>query len=267
MWALSGRVPGEAVRIYASCENRGDLSIQHIFRLHDPWALHEGEPIITEFPVEVLGTFPLITPEGPKEALDFFKRRKIRREVVFRLGVRFFDGTNFVAFPLTDVFGNIKVIRLRSIYDKECFTVNGKVVGKKELLFPLIKHVGSWFGLHLVDWRRPVMLVEGEIDAMRLITLGLKNVVASTGWHIKEAQANQICAPQVIVGLDADTAGIKGAYRADRLFNKKASVTFADWSTIDCKDPGELRGKKSLAKVLGGLKQTPAELQEVNRDG
>jgi DNA primase len=144
-------------------------------------------------------------------------------------------------------------------------TVNGKMVGKKDLQFPRIKDTGCWFGLHLIDWSRPVMLVEGELDALRLKTLGFTNVVASTGWHIQESQAVQVVSPQIIVGLDADKAGIKGAFRSEKLFRSKTNLVFADWSMVGCKDAGELRGKKSLRKVLLNLKRSPKELKEIDK--
>lgn len=60
--------------------------------------------------------------------------------------------------------------------------------------------------------RQRVVLVEGPFDAMRVWQTGLRSVVALLGDRLSPAQAELLATvPEVVVMLDGDRAGLKGA--------------------------------------------------------
>ena len=68
--------------------------------------------------------------------------------------------------------------------------------------------------------KRQVVVVEGQIDAMRCHQAGLNNVVASQGTALTEQHARLIkrYADEVILVFDADNAGVKAALSTSELF-------------------------------------------------
>jgi len=107
----------------------------------------------------------------------------------------------------------------------------------------------SFFGMEYLDVTKPVILVEGAFDVLRLKTLGLENVVATHGGiNHKSKKIKRLKNLEVICGFDADEAGHEFANSVERFFNKK--LVKLDWKKVGCKDPGEIKSKEDLDKVL-----------------
>ena len=77
---------------------------------------------------------------------------------------------------------------------KKIWTVSTSVKEFSDIIFPTIREVGVFFGMELVDFSKPVVIVEAPIDAMRLMSLGLYNVVASGTSMITSEQVRAVCA-------------------------------------------------------------------------
>ncbi|WP_027192066.1 toprim domain-containing protein [Fundidesulfovibrio putealis] len=85
-----------------------------------------------------------------------------------------------------------------------------------------------WFGNHLYVPDRPLILVEGAIDAMRLRTMfPTINVLACLGQPSHE-QLDSIHARVVMLGFDNDDAGREFAKKARRLVHS-VKVAWLNW--------------------------------------
>jgi 5S rRNA maturation endonuclease (ribonuclease M5) len=125
--------------------------------------------------------------------------------------------------------------------------------------------VGYWFGLHLMDWDKPVILVEGEDDAMRLWALGKPNSMASGGTAITRRQLSEILSLQIILGTDQDKGGNEALKRLRRLLEERAVLYHVNWSLAKkkggkddgkpCKDSRDLPDEKALIKVFSNIKR------------
>lgn len=107
----------------------------------------------------------------------------------------------------------------------------------------------SFFGMEHLDITKPVVIVEGAFDCLRLKTLGLNNVIATHGGiSHKSKKLERLKNLSVICGFDADQAGRNFHKAVERFFQKP--IQSLDWSIIGCKDPGEIKSKEDLEKVL-----------------
>jgi 5S rRNA maturation endonuclease (ribonuclease M5) len=107
----------------------------------------------------------------------------------------------------------------------------------------------SFFGMEYLDITKPVILVEGAFDCLRLKTLGLNNVIATHGGiSHKSKKLERLKNLHVICGFDVDQAGRTFHKAVERFFQKP--IQSLDWSIIGCKDPGEIKSKEDLEKVL-----------------
>ena len=138
------------------------------------------------------------------------------------------------------------------------WTLSSERSGVEGIVMPRLRDVGAWFGMFLIDWSRPVMLVEGEIDAMRLMALGYTNVIASATSSVTDAQIDALAAETLVLGYDADAAGKHAHARIRDRVGQKAQVLEVDWSLAKkdgspCKDAGDLPDETALREVLRGM--------------
>lgn len=176
------------------------------------------------------------------------------------------EGEPILIFPYTDTQGRVFVLVARNVEMKEGFFVWNEKVDKKAMgiKFPKLSESFAWFGLDKIDSFRAVMLVEGECDALKLITFGYFNVMASRGANLTQAQLEAVgSCNHVILGFDADSAGRKAADKvAAFLLNRKKSeplIEKANWNLAKrrdgtpCKDPADLEDRESFALVMDNL--------------
>jgi 5S rRNA maturation endonuclease (ribonuclease M5) len=211
----------------------------------------EPEKVLEIFPEEALKDYPLLegrNTERTKEILQWLKGRGISSSTAFRYGLRYWKKfSGFIALPMTTRKGNVSVISLRNINDGTRFRVSAKMAGAP---VPKPAKAGVWFGLHLIDMSKPVIFTEGEIDCVRLYELGFRNAVASGGTSVTDAQLSQICATKIIIGLDSDKAGRTAARKLKTRLENKVDIAVINWAKIGCKDPGDVKTRKDLLKVL-----------------
>jgi 5S rRNA maturation endonuclease (ribonuclease M5) len=107
----------------------------------------------------------------------------------------------------------------------------------------------SFFAMEYLDITKPVVLVEGAFDCLRLKTLGLDNVIATHGGiSHRSKKIERLKNLSVINGFDADNAGDIFSKAVERFFQKE--IPRLDWSKVGAKDPGELKSREDLETVL-----------------
>lgn len=110
----------------------------------------------------------------------------------------------------------------------------------------------SWAGIEFLDLNKPVVMVEGFFDMLRLKTLGLNNVIASYGGigknSLKVKRILDLSPKLIYTGFDADEPGKGFSNQVKRQAN--CEVIALDWSKLNIKDPGDLKSKADLLKVL-----------------
>ncbi len=264
-WILSGDYPSAAAAIYMKMENfdseghDGDIAI-------DPWLAFMQRDLEEIKPLgrKVIPQFPQIQSSSHPTALQALAYlrdvRLIAPRVINECGVRYDPEREAIVFPLTDTHGDIYLLRERALNQKRIWTVSPKIAKlSDDTEFPKLTQIGVWFGYHLINWRRPVMLVEGEIDALRLKTLGFHNVVASCTSSVTDKQIDAIHSTTVILGYDMDKGGKFATRRVRDRLTGTAELLVANWSLADsqekvpCKDAGDLANQEELQKVLANI--------------
>ncbi len=142
---------------------------------------------------------------------------------VHRQGRRrsFFDSR--ITFPIRDPMGNIIGFSARK-YKEETF--GGKYVNTPET--PLFKKSRVLFGLDASRRRiakeHQVIIVEGQIDALRLIEEGFNFSVAGQGTAFGKDHAAELIklgVQKVFLAMDADEAGREASAKVGNLFQKE----------------------------------------------
>lgn len=152
---------------------------------------------------EVLAAAGLITPGREGGWRDFFLDR--------------------ITFPIRDVSGSVIGFSARK-YKEETF--GGKYINTSET--PLFKKSRVLFGLNYCRRRiakeKKAIIVEGQIDALRLIQAGFNITVAGQGTAFGEGHARELLnlgLNEVFLALDGDLAGIEATKKIGELFQKE----------------------------------------------
>ena len=128
-----------------------------------------------------------------------------------------------ITFPVQDKMGAVIGFSARKIREE---TFGGKYINTSET--PLFKKSHILFGLshsrRRIAKERRVIVVEGQIDALRLIHEGIDFVVAGQGTAFGEGHVGELLGLGVnhaYLALDADAAGKAAAVKIGNLFQKK----------------------------------------------
>ena len=128
-----------------------------------------------------------------------------------------------ITFPIRDALGSVIGFSARKIKEE---TFGGKYINTAET--PLFKKSHVLFGLSYSRKRiakeRKAIIVEGQIDALRLIHTGFNFTVAGQGTAFGEGHAEELChlgVHHVYLALDGDTAGQEATVKIGDLFQKK----------------------------------------------
>ena len=128
-----------------------------------------------------------------------------------------------ITFPIRDRMGAVIGFSARKFQEE---TFGGKYVNTAET--PLFKKSQVLFGFcysrHRIAKERKVMIVEGQIDALRLIFEGFDFTVAGQGTAFGEGHVKEILGlgvEQVYLAFDGDRAGKEAAVKVGDLFQKK----------------------------------------------
>lgn len=185
------------------------LSLEFIQAFQIGWApVHSGmlrrllhSKQISDEIMEEAGLLQL--SRGERERRDFFSDR--------------------ITFPIRDAAGAVIGFSARK-YKEETF--GGKYINTPET--PLFKKSKVLFGLNYCRKRiakeQKVIIVEGQIDALRLIHAGFNITVAGQGTAFGEGHVKELLAlgvSQAYLALDGDAAGQEAARKIGHLFQKE----------------------------------------------
>lgn len=127
-----------------------------------------------------------------------------------------------ITIPIRDSMGSVIGFSARKFKPD---TFGGKYVNSPET--PLFKKSKVLFGLSYsrktIAKEKRALIVEGQIDALRLIHSGFLWTVAGQGTAFGESQAKelmQLGARKVYLALDGDTAGQEAALKIGHIFQK-----------------------------------------------
>lgn len=159
-----------------------------------------------------------------------------------------------ITFPILDALGNTIGFSARKWKEE---TYGGKYINTPETL--LFKKSKVLFGLFYSKKRmmrdRVACLVEGQVDALRLIEAGFDFTVATLGTafglsHVEQLRAMGV--EEVYLTFDQDEAGLTSAEKAGHLLTKRGiGVRVVRFS--GAKDPDELLMKKGKAAFFQAL--------------
>lgn len=207
----------------------------------------------TAVPQEVLDRYPRIAGNESPEARELERwlseDRGVSVQLIaqydLRLYVNRFNELG-VVFPIVSRDGKtVKDMYVRMVADKKDFRLTNEIAGSSvEWAAPHL-----WFGNQFFDPERPLMLVEGPIDVLRLRTLGVQNVWGCMGGGPSRDQMETVNARVVYFAFDADEAG-KGFIKRAAASIQAASRFVLDWGVVGKKDGGDLEDIAEFKRVF-----------------
>ncbi|MBM3193817.1 MAG: DNA primase [Chlamydiae bacterium] len=201
-----------------------------------------------------------LAPKDPLLSLKVFKEKKLPFEALQRAGLLLENKKNFpffverITFPIMDVQGNVIGFSARKFSEK---TIGGKYINTKET--PLFKKSKILFGLNYsrkeITRQRRAVIVEGQIDALRLIQEGLNLTVAGQGTAFGEEHVEvirRLGVKEVFLGFDGDDAGREAALKVGNFFQKEGVEVFV-LEFKDGEDPDSVLRKEGITGFLNYL--------------
>jgi DNA primase len=198
-------------------------------------------------------------PKGENFQKTFYKSENFSEELLVISGILsqsthrpFF--AERIMFPINDGLGNFIGFSGRKIEEN---VFGGKYINTKET--PVFKKSKTLFGLNYsrksIAKTGKVIVVEGQIDALRLIFEGIDYTVASQGTafgieHV--AELLKLGVEQVTLCFDSDEAGNKSAIKTGQLFQMEGVEVFV-CSFPPGKDPDSYileQGKEAFLSLL-----------------
>lgn len=198
----------------------------------------------------------LLTSKDGKQALEYLRNRNINEAFIkaFEIGLAPQNGNLFLSHMKDQKFTEKELLETQLIteskrsffFDRIMFPIKdprgqsiafsarlykettggGKYINSKESL--LFKKSQVFYGLNYSRMRiakeKKVLIVEGQIDALRLIESGLNATVAPLGTALTEQhidKLNQLGVEKAYLCLDSDDAGVKAAIKSGNLLQKK----------------------------------------------
>ncbi len=171
-----------------------------------------------------------LAPKAPQLFLKTMWEQKISNALMEETGLmskgrEFFSDR--ITIPICDAVGAVIGFSARK-YKTDTF--GGKYINTPETL--LFKKSRVLFGLSFsrkqIAKMRKALIVEGQIDALRLIYSGFNWTVAGQGTAFGEDQAKELIhlgVRQIYLALDGDSAGQEAAVKIGNLFQKEGIET------------------------------------------
>ncbi len=160
---------------------------------------------------------------------------------------------NRIMIPIHDLDGNVVGFTGRIFTDSN----DPKYINSKES--DVFKKGKILFNYHraknYVRNSHELIIVEGNMDALKLYTAGIKNVIALMGTALTTDQVNAIkkMRSKVILMMDNDNAGKLGMYQNGNIL-RKSGIDPSIVLLSDAKDPDEYINKFGVEKLNNLLK-------------
>ncbi len=183
--------------------------------------------------LDFIKTFQIgLAPKQPQVFVKAMREQKVFEDVLEAAGLLSSNKWEFfsdrITIPIRDATGAVIGFSARKF---KTDTFGGKYINTPETA--LFKKSKVLFGLSYCRKRimkeRKAMIVEGQIDALRLIYSGFNWTVAGQGTAFGEEHAKeliQLGVHQVYLALDGDTAGREAAVKIGHLFQKEGIEVF-----------------------------------------
>lgn len=172
-----------------------------------------------------------LAPKLPQVFLKAMWEQKISNDLLEAVGL-YSKGREFfsdrITIPICDAVGSVIGFSARKY---KIDTFGGKYINSPETaLFKKSKVLfGLSFSRKAIAKNRKALIVEGQIDALRLIYSGFDWTVAGQGTAFGETQAKELIhlgVRQVYLALDGDTAGQEASVKVGNLFQKEGIEVF-----------------------------------------
>ena len=204
-------------------------------------------------------------PRNEALMMAFYREKKIKKETLIQAGLARENrmGKNYpffstrVMFPIEDISGNTIGFSGRSIDEN---SRGGKYINTPET--PLFKKSRILFGLNYSRKRiakeQKAIVVEGQIDALRLIQEGLNLAVAGQGTafgvgHVEGLK--RLGVNHIYLAFDGDRAGKAASVKVGQLFQKVGiEVSVARFK--DGEDPDTVLSDRGVGELTGLLKES-----------
>jgi DNA primase len=164
-----------------------------------------------------------------------------------------------ITFPIRDPMGAVIGFSARKFKEE---TFGGKYINTQET--PLFKKSHVLFGLsycrQTIAKERKALIVEGQIDALRLIHTGFTFTVAGQGTAFGEGHVRELVSlgvNHVYLALDADKAGMEAAVKIGDLFQHKG-IDVSVVELVEGSDPDSFikeNGPEGFSKLMTDAKQ------------
>lgn len=159
-----------------------------------------------------------------------------------------------ITFPIRDATGAVIGFSARKFKEE---TFGGKYINTPETALFKKSHVlfGLSYCRHRIAKERKAIVVEGQIDALRLIHAGFNFTVAGQGTAFGEGHVRELLnlgANHIYLALDGDNAGQEATAKIGNLFQKKG-VEVSVVALPGSADPDSLlrsKGPDVFAKLL-----------------
>ncbi|MFT4551686.1 MAG: DNA primase [Chlamydiales bacterium] len=207
-----------------------------------------------------------LAPASPKIFRNFMYKQKFQDDILHEAGLIaearnggwrdfFYDRITFpILSPTADVIG----FSARKYKDQ---TFGGKYVNSTET--PLFKKSRTLYGLNFCRRRiakeRKAIIVEGQIDALRLIQAGFNITIAGQGTAFGEGHVKELLNLGVNVihlALDADEAGRDAARKIGHLFQKAGVEVYVAQLPFGS-DPDSILSERGPESFMGILEESP----------
>lgn len=172
-----------------------------------------------------------LAPENPSALTKYLEAKGFDQEILLTAGLLNLgqDGKvrefflDRITFPIQDATGAVIGFSARKFKEE---TFGGKYINTKET--PLFKKSHVLFGLNhsrrQIAKLRQALIVEGQIDALRLIQEGVNITVAGQGTAFGEGHVKELLnlgVNLVYLALDSDLAGVEATFKIGNFFQEK----------------------------------------------
>lgn len=167
--------------------------------------------------------------------------RAFNKEFLKTYGVTFLKDLNRICFPIYDIDGETIGASLRRVNENDKIKWLHKPVG--------ISTGNILYNLNNCKSFDTVYIVEGIIDALRLIQLGIKNVVATFGARITKEQFLILSKYfiNIILAFDNDDAGRLATTKSINMYKHLININVLDIK--DYKDVGGIYNIEDFNKI------------------
>lgn len=168
-----------------------------------------------------------LAPQTPGLLRKVLESKKLKEETLIASGLFSKDGRHDffrerITFPIRNMTGSVIGFSARKYKEK---TQGGKYINTPET--PLFKKSRTLFGLNYsrekIVKERKVLVVEGQIDCLKLIEAGFNWSVASLGTAFGEEHVHELHhlgVLQATLIFDGDEAGLQATAKVGNLFQK-----------------------------------------------